>query len=214
MLSRTSVRYVGPIASPMATPDLLPRRSARLGGVFDVDELVGACRGAVGEGQPALAVRDVLRRALERPAAVGDVLRPALGGISLLHRSPDLTVLHAVWAPGMELFPHDHRMWAVIGIYAGQEDNAFYRREGHGLTSSGGKAIAEGDVLVLGDDVIHSVANPLDRLTAAIHVYGGDFVDQERSAWGPGPLEERPYDMASTEAEFAKANEAWLGRQQ
>jgi predicted metal-dependent enzyme (double-stranded beta helix superfamily) len=182
--------------------------------MFDVEELVDGCRGAVGEDQPALAVRDVLRRALERPAAVGDVLRPTLGGIALLHRSPDLTVLHAVWAPGMELFPHDHRMWAVIGIYAGQEDNAFYRREGSGLTGSGGKAIAEGDVLVLGDDVIHSVANPLDRLTAAIHVYGGDFVDQERSAWGPGPFEERPYDMASTEAEFAKANEAWLARQQ
>lgn len=179
------------------------------GGVFDVDELVAGCRAALAEDQPRLAIRDVLSRALERPAAVGDVLRPSAGGITLLHRSEDLTVLDAVWAPGMRLFPHDHRMWAVIGIYAGQEDNAFYRREGTGLTDSGtGRSIAEGDVLVLGDDVIHAVTNPLSRLTAAIHVYGGDFVDHPRSQWGPGPVEERPYDMAIVQEEFAKANAA------
>jgi predicted metal-dependent enzyme (double-stranded beta helix superfamily) len=178
--------------------------------MFDVDELVADCQAALTEDRPPLAIRDVLRRAIERPSAVGDVLRPATGGITLLHRADDLTVLHAVWAPGMRLFPHDHRMWAAIGIYAGQEDNAFYRRDGDGggLVEAGGKECAEGDVLVLGDDVIHSVANPLQRLTAAIHIYGGDFVDQPRSLWGPGP-EERPYDMAVVEQEFAKANEAW-----
>jgi predicted metal-dependent enzyme (double-stranded beta helix superfamily) len=181
--------------------------------VFDVDELVAECQAAIQEDRPQLAVRDALQRALERPSVVGDVLQPTKGGITLLHRADDLTILHAVWAPGMDLFPHDHRMWAVIGIYAGQEDNSFYRREGTGLTGSGGKSIAEGDVLVLGDDVIHSVANPLDRLTAAIHIYGGDFVEQERSVWGPGPVEERPYEMSIIEAEFAKANEAWANRQ-
>ena len=41
-----------------------------------------------------------------------------------------LTVLNVVWAPGMVLPPHDHRMWAAIGIYAGQEDNEFFRRDG------------------------------------------------------------------------------------
>ena len=28
----------------------------------------------------------------------------------------------------MALYPHEHRMWAVIGMYGGQEDNAFFRR--------------------------------------------------------------------------------------
>lgn len=177
---------------------------------FDVDELVAACQAAIAEDQPMLAVRDVLRRTLERPTAVGDVLQPELGGITLLHNADDLTVLHAVWAPGMRLFPHEHNLWAVIGIYAGQEDNAFYRRDGSTVVESGkGKALAEGDVLVLGDDVIHSVENPLDRLTGAIHVYGGDFVRHERSQWGPGDLEERPYDLAIAQEEFAKANRAW-----
>jgi predicted metal-dependent enzyme (double-stranded beta helix superfamily) len=34
----------------------------------------------------------------------------------MLHRSDDLTILQIVWAPGMRLFPHDHDMWACIGI--------------------------------------------------------------------------------------------------
>jgi predicted metal-dependent enzyme (double-stranded beta helix superfamily) len=45
--------------------------------------------------------------------------------------------------------------------------------------------------------------------TGAIHVYGGDFVDQPRSQWGPGPIEERPYDLEDTRRQFAEANEAW-----
>jgi predicted metal-dependent enzyme (double-stranded beta helix superfamily) len=110
----------------------------------------------------------------------------------------------------MRLYPHDHRMWAAIAIYAGQEDNEFYRRDGRGLTESGGRSLAEGDVLVLGDDVVHAVANPRARLTGAIHVYGGDFVAQPRSQWGPGPLEERPYDMAQVHEQFDRANRAWL----
>jgi predicted metal-dependent enzyme (double-stranded beta helix superfamily) len=103
-------------------------------------------------------------------------------------------------------------MWAAIGIYAGQEDNEFFRRSAPGarsLTASGGRELAVGDVIVLGDDTIHAVSNPLPRLTGAIHVYGGDFVNQPRSQWGPGPAEERPYDMDEARRQFAEANARW-----
>jgi len=177
--------------------------------VFDVDNLIGECRAAIAEGEPHRAVREVLERTVAEPNAVGDAFQPRQGGLQLLHVAPDLTVLHVVWAPGMVLFPHDHRMWAAIAIYAGQEDNTFYRRtpdEPTTITSTGGKELQVGDVLVLGKDAIHEVANPLTRITAAIHVYGGDFVNQPRSQWGPGPLEERPYDMDVVNAQFADAN--------
>ncbi|MGZ4688988.1 MAG: hypothetical protein ACXVJW_13460 [Acidimicrobiia bacterium] len=180
--------------------------------MFDIDELLGACQAARAEADPRRAARDALERAIVRPNEVADALRPSDGGISLLYQAPDLTVIHVVWAPGMRLFPHDHRMWAVIGIYAGQEDNSFFRRSRPGertLVESGGKELTEGDVLMLGDDTIHAVANPLVRLTGAIHVYGGDFVNQPRSQWGPGPREERPYDMAVVDRQFAEANRAW-----
>jgi predicted metal-dependent enzyme (double-stranded beta helix superfamily) len=180
--------------------------------VFDADELVAQCQAAVAETEPRRAVREILERTVARGDEVAAALRPAEGGLQLLHVSPELTVLHIVWAPGMRLYPHDHRMWAAIGIYTGREDNTFYRRSGperRQLTESGGKALAAGDVVLLGDDTIHAVTNPLHQLTGAIHVYGGDFVNQPRSQWGPGAEEEQPYDMAAVHRQFAEANQAW-----
>ena len=37
-------------------------------------------------------------------------------------------MLNVIWGPGMTIMPHDHRMWAVIGVYTGREDNIFWRR--------------------------------------------------------------------------------------
>jgi predicted metal-dependent enzyme (double-stranded beta helix superfamily) len=180
--------------------------------VFDLDAFVADCRAARDDAEPRRAIRAVLERAIAQPAAVADALRPTEGGLELLHHEPDLTVLHIVWAPRMRLYPHDHRMWAAIGIYSGQEDNAFFRRDPDArnlLVESGGKAVVAGDVLVLGDDTIHAVENPVARLTGAIHVYGGDFVNQPRSQWGPGPREERPHDMGMLRRQFADANREW-----
>jgi predicted metal-dependent enzyme (double-stranded beta helix superfamily) len=56
---------------------------------------------------------------------------------------------------------------------------------------------------VLGEDIIHSVTNPIGRLSGAIHVYGGDFFAIERSGWDAERLTEHPHDMALTEAAFA-----------
>lgn len=180
--------------------------------MFDLDAFLDDCRVATTGPQPQLAIRDLLRRAMADAGAVADALRPEEGGLALLHHAPDLTVVHAVWAPGMRLYPHDHRMWAAIGIYAGQEDNTFFRRAGadhRGVVETGGTQVREGDVLLLGDATIHAVANPTRRLTGAIHVYGGDFVHQPRSQWGPGPVEERPFDMADVVRQFDEANAAW-----
>jgi predicted metal-dependent enzyme (double-stranded beta helix superfamily) len=180
--------------------------------MFDIDNFISDCRTAGSDSRPQLAVKEVLRRAVADPAAVADALRPIEGGLSVLYSAPDLTVLNVAWAPGMRLFPHDHRMWAAIAIYAGREDNTFYRRAAPAartLAASGGKQLEEGDVAVLGDDTIHAVANPLDRLTAAIHVYGGDFVHEPRSQWGPGEPIEQPYDFDGVRLEFVEANRAW-----
>jgi hypothetical protein len=39
-------------------------------------------------------------------------------------------------------------------------------------------------------------------------VYGGDFVNQPRSQWGPGDLVERPFSMDQLRRQFVEANEA------
>lgn len=181
--------------------------------MVDLEAFIADCQQARREGEPRLAVRDVVARAVARPSEVGDALHPEAAGFTLLHHAGDLTILHFVWAPGMALYPHNHEMWAVIGIYAGQEDNVFYRRAAPGATTlveSGGKELTERHVVVLGDDTIHGVSNPKDRLTGAIHVYGGDFVNQPRRQWGPGRREERPFDIDQARQQFADANAARL----
>ncbi len=108
--------------------------------------------------------------------------------------------------------PHNHEMWATIGVYTGREDNIFWRRikdENGGLIeAAGATSLGEKDVAPLGRDIIHSVTNPVPRLTGAIHVYGGDFFDTARSEWDPETLLEGSYDVDKTMRLFEEANAA------
>lgn len=101
-------------------------------------------------------------------------------------------------------------MWAVIGIYTGREDNIFWRRlpgeDGARIEAAGAKSLGERDVEPLGRDIIHTVTNPLPRLTGAIHVYGGDFFAASRSEWDPETLLEQPFDMEKNLRLFRQAH--------
>lgn len=177
--------------------------------VFDVEQLIADCRAAVQEDTPQLAVKEVLDRAVREPAAVLAALPAEWAGATPLYAGDDVCILHVVWAPGMTIRPHDHLMWAAIGLYAGQEDNTFYRRAGGRMERSGGKELRTGDVLLLGDDVVHAVANPLGRYTGAIHVYGGDLTTKQgRIEWDDATQCEVPYDFAGTTRYFEAANAA------
>ena len=174
--------------------------------MFDTDTLIADCQAAADDTEPRLAIVEVLRRTMADGSAVADVLQPSEGGITLLHHAPDLTVLHVVWAPGMTLFPHDHRMWASIGIYTGGEDNEFFRRGGPGLVSSGGRSLHVGDTVLLGSDVIHAVTNPTREHAGAIHIYGGDLFGAVRSEWDPETFDEQPYDVPAAIQYFEDQN--------
>jgi predicted metal-dependent enzyme (double-stranded beta helix superfamily) len=178
---------------------------------FDLDRLVADCGEAVNDHAPTKAVRDILARAVSEPGSMIDVLgEPTRGEIQRLHVSDELTVINVIWAPGMTIMPHNHNMWAVIGVYGGREDNIFWRRckdEPNGLVeAAGAKSIGPKEVRPLGDDIIHSVTNPTLSFTAAIHVYGGNFFEEERSEWDPLTLEEQPYDIDKNVALFERAN--------
>jgi predicted metal-dependent enzyme (double-stranded beta helix superfamily) len=112
-----------------------------------------------------------------------------------------------VWRPQMVLFPHNHEMWTVVGIYTGREDNIFWRKDKddpHGLIeAAGAKALSEGEATSLGRDVIHSVSNPIPRFTGALHIYGGDFFADGRSQWDPETLHQAPLDMQGLRDRFA-----------
>jgi len=180
--------------------------------MFDLDRLVADCRAALGSPSAEAAIKEMLTAVVARPAEVEAVLgTPRVGGVSTLHHSPELTILNVVWAPGMAIYPHDHRMWAIIGLYGGREDNVFYRRNGGRLATAGGRELNVSDVAVLGKTVIHAVANPLLVFTGAIHIYGGDFFAMPRSEWHGQPYAEEPYDVARTLALFEAANASLTG---
>ena len=115
-------------------------------------------------------------------------------------------MLKVVWTPGMTFRPHNHAMWAAIGIYTGGEDNEFFRREGGGLTPSGGRSLHVGDTVLLGGDVIHAVTNPTKEHAGAIHIYGGDLFGAVRSEWDPETFEEQQYDVPAAIQYFEDQN--------
>jgi predicted metal-dependent enzyme (double-stranded beta helix superfamily) len=179
--------------------------------VFDLDCFIADCKAAMGSGNSQKAIRELLREAVSDPCQVVRVLgEPTKAGIELLYRSDELTVINLVWGPRMTAMPHNHHMWAVIGMYGGREDNIFWRTLPEDarwpLEAAGASALMPGDVCPLGQDIIHSVTNPLCKLTSAIHIYGGDFVAQRREQWEEETLRMRPYDQAEARRRFEEAN--------
>jgi predicted metal-dependent enzyme (double-stranded beta helix superfamily) len=179
--------------------------------VFDANQLISDCRAASTGAGSLAAVREIVARAVSEPRDVVKALgEPQRAGVSVLYHAPELTILHLLWGPRLIQVPHDHRMWAVIGIYTGREDNVFWRRlpkdSPRSIEAAGARALGERDAVPLGPDIIHSVVNPLRRLTGAIHVYGGDFFGVPRSEWDPEHLVEQPYDVAKTMALFEESN--------
>ncbi|MCH8939671.1 MAG: hypothetical protein IIC27_00920 [Chloroflexi bacterium] len=178
--------------------------------MFEIERFLEECRSALAESTPELALKELMERTVSTP---DELLRAfgqpdTLDNVQPLYRSDDLTVMHFVWPPHMNLFPHNHCMWAVIGLYGGREDNTFYKRraDGQGLDTVNGKTMEGKDVAVLGVDVIHKVANPLMTYTPAIHVYGGDFFKPGRSEWADDASPEQPLGPDSIANAFAEAN--------
>jgi predicted metal-dependent enzyme (double-stranded beta helix superfamily) len=180
--------------------------------MFDLDQFIADCRAALAADKSHKLVRDVVARAVSDPTAVLKGLgEPSRSVFQPLYRSSDLTIANVIWAPKMTVVPHNHHMWAVIGIYTGREDNIFWRRVPDGrdgkLEAAGAKALSVRDAEPLGRNIIHSVTNPINRLTGAIHVYGGDFFDPaHRSEWDAETLLEQAWDPQRAVARFEDAN--------
>jgi hypothetical protein len=166
--------------------------------MFNVDSFVKAC-----QGQSPSAVKTLLEEALRDPegvkqalAAIGSGKKVGEGSMGdlVIYRSPELTILKAAVPAKFKSPPHNHLMWAVIGVYDGQENNYFYRRSNDSLETAGGKELKPPDVLVLGEEAIHAIENPFDRTSFAIHVYGGDLLSAPRRMWNPFTLQEEPFE--------------------
>ena len=93
-------------------------------------------------------------------------------------------------ADTVNAFPVDE----VVELGSGANETV-YGGTGDTIEAAGGAALGTGDVTILGRDVIHSVVNPLAKISGAIHVYDGDFFAVQRSMWDAETLAEEPYDL-------------------
>jgi len=174
--------------------------------MFDRDRFIEDCVNSVGEGEGAIS--ELVAAAVSDGAGViAELGEPTHAGIDTLYRAPDLTIINFVWAPCMSLMPHDHHMFSAVGIYMGREDNVFWRRTGGGIEAYAAKSLGAGDVTTLEREAIHSVLNPIGKMSCAIHVYGGDFFapPEQRSMWDHETLVERPWDVERVKVVFAGA---------
>ena len=179
--------------------------------MFNKEEFISRCKELIKLEDGRKQIKSLLEESIVDPGQVIEQLgEPDSAGFEILYRADDLTILNFVWAPGMELHAHNHNIWAIIGIYSGVEENTFYVRKDDSIVKQNTKNLGPGDVVLLGENVIHSVKNPTNAATGGIHVYGGDFVSVIRSEWDMTSFEESPYDMEHTRKVFADANEQWV----
>ena len=175
--------------------------------MFVLEKFIEDCARARAEDESHKAVHEVVAEAVSDPGSVMASLgEPTGAGFETLYQSDTLTILNFTWAPLMTLMPHNHNMWAVIGLYSGREDNIFWREEEGHITAAGAKSLMPGRAAALGKDIIHSVTNPIEKMTSALHVYGGNFFAPGRSEWDPETLSEHPFDVEKSRRLFREAN--------
>lgn len=160
---------------------------------FQVQGFVDDCRDALRASRPMVAVRELMAATLEDVAAVRRALPSSQDDPSrILHRADDLTVLQVSLPPRLRSPVHNHTIWAVIGIYEGQENNRFYTDDGE-LVERSHRALCVGDIAALDQTTIHAIENPLSTITLGLHVYGGDLMAAPREVWDPGTGQRQPF---------------------
>ncbi|GAB1255572.1 hypothetical protein NBRC116494_00740 [Aurantivibrio plasticivorans] len=169
-----------------------------------IEELITYCQHARSKPNCISTVETYLRDKLSSIATAMATTKN--GGIEALYVSDTLTVLNVVWQPRMMMPPHNHNTWAVIGVYVGQEDNTFWRRlQGDTMgriEQVGSQSICAGEVIAMPEETIHSVKNPINEFTGAIHIYGANFFSIQRSKWDSQGLREQAYSVDENNQSF------------
>ncbi|WP_421801701.1 hypothetical protein [Flagellimonas sp.] len=176
--------------------------------LVELQKFIEECIEANKDVDPQEAVKEVLKKGVSNPTAMLKAIgEPTEAGLKVFLRTKELTIFAASWTPQMNLMPHNHKMWANIGIYTGREDNIIWENQKRGLEANDVRCLFEGDVATLNTNAIHSVTNPLKRFTGGLHIYGGDFFATERSQWNPETLAEEPSNGDVIRDIFKEANE-------
>jgi predicted metal-dependent enzyme (double-stranded beta helix superfamily) len=173
--------------------------------MVDLDKFVADCKVALTTSNPPAQVENLVAAAIADPVGLEAAFKERVKGPTLqdriIYRDEQLTVAQIATAPGLRSPVHNHCMWAVIGVYDGEEHNRFFSDAGPEPQQVGEQLLKAGDVCMLSADDIHAIANPLPTKSSAIHVYGGDLVTREgRSVWNPRSNEREDYEINRLQA--------------
>ena len=122
-------------------------------------------------------------------------------GITVFHEDPDpgLLIETVSWLPGRGVQPHDHQTWGVVVGLEGHECNVTWKRQDQGdkpgyaeLVKAEEIDVANGDVVCLMPDDIHSVRNDGEELSMSLHIYGRGLAYTGRSEFDPIAKFQRP----------------------
>jgi len=174
---------------------------------FDRDGFIESCVDALSDTAPIESIRELVLRAICEPTALDETfpvpVDPDDDGV--LYQAPELFIASAMFPRSFRTGIHDHGVAAVIGLWAGHEDNYLFRRSPDGLQPSGVARVNAGETLLLSADAIHDVHSPATTWSAALHVYLGDIAALERHAWTDAASQPSRFDGAALEQRWADA---------
>lgn len=178
--------------------------------MFSVDQLVCECRDALDEPDPGAAVLHVVARAMHDPGAVRTALGEPPGvGVTTYASGRDLTVQRIVWGPGIASTVHEHKMWVVVGVYAGEELNVRYDVDGDRLSERERTRVPHGAAVLFRPQEAHAVIGSPHGLTQTLHIYGGDIMGAPRREWISG--RPRSFDIGTTVTAVTAYN-SWMAQ--
>jgi len=161
--------------------------------MFNQNDFIEKCEAAISTPNALEVITSLVNDAIAKPQDLENAFVGCDDEEHLVHVSDDLTIVHIRLTPNVHFPPHDHLMNAVVGIYEGCETHIFYDRTEHGIVAKPAVTVAAGNLVAVDVDAIHSVVNTGKNRAAALHVYLGNLVEQERSIWAPDAVTEAPY---------------------
>ncbi len=154
-----------------------------------------------------LADRDWLPAAFQAPA-VGSGMGGGIGQW-LIFRAADrsLALFSLVVPPGAMTPVHDHLAWGLVGIYAGNQDEEFYRPGDGRLDLVRRRPLEPGDFYTLlpPRDDVHRVRTTSAETSVSIHLLANDTGCVWRHTYDDDTGEAHPFRSGYVNAECAEA---------
>lgn len=160
--------------------------------MLDLKDFILACQECLSKDKGADHIDALIEATMKEPSFLQSLPQPTQEE-ELLHLSEDLTVVLVRLSPNVHFPPHNHNMPVRVIVTSGTEKHFFYQEKNGTLTQTKEQDFHVGDIVKGKTTAIHSVVNPTATPAAALHLYFGDLIHQERLIWHPESLEAVPY---------------------